>query len=87
MWKDVSVVMDDANGQKRYITEILADSIQLGRRDDTLPRDGVMDVSVNAPKQTDSSSVAKPVSKPAAQPEQFVSSDDLLSDGPDDLPF
>ncbi|NLX40302.1 MAG: single-stranded DNA-binding protein [Bacteroidales bacterium] len=79
---------DDANGQKRYITEILADSIQLlGRRDDTLPRDGAWDESVNAPKQTDSSSAAKPVSKSAAQPDKFVSSDDLLSDGPDDLPF
>lgn len=44
---------DDASGQKRYITEILADSIQLlGRRDDTLPRDGAWDESGGTPRQT-----------------------------------
>jgi single-strand DNA-binding protein len=84
---------DDANGQKRYITEILADSIQLlGRRDDTLPREGAWDESAGGPRQTEPQTTAtRPASKSASQPapqsEQFVSSDDLMSDGPDDLPF
>mgnify|MGYP000849928396 FL=1 len=84
---------DDASGQKRYITEILADSIQLlGRRDDTLPRDGAWDESGGTPRQTEPQTPAtrptvKPASQPVPQSEQFVSSDDLMSDGPDDLPF
>ncbi len=84
---------DDANGQKRYITEILADTIQLlGRRDDTLPRDGAWDDSAGTSRPSDSPAhVTKPASKsapqPASQSEQFVTSDDIMSDGPDDLPF
>jgi single-strand DNA-binding protein len=84
---------DDANGQKRYITEILADTIQLlGRKDDTLPREGAWDDSVSSPKQTDpqtkmTKQASKPSTQPAPQPEQFITSDDLISDGPDDLPF
>ncbi len=84
---------DDANGQKRYITEILADSIQLlGRRDDSLPREGAWDESAGSPRETEPQTSAKrSASQPATQPsspsEQLVSSDDLLSDGPDDLPF
>ncbi|HPH52798.1 MAG: single-stranded DNA-binding protein [Bacteroidales bacterium] len=84
---------DDASGQKRYITEILADSIQLlGRRDDTLPREGAWDESAGTPRQTEPKTpttkpTATPASQPAPQSEQFVSSDDLISDGPDDLPF
>ena len=84
---------DDANGQKRYITEILADSIQLlGRRDDTLPREGAWDESAGGPRQTEPQATAtRPASKSASQPapqsEQFATSDDLMLDGADDLPF
>ncbi len=85
---------DDANGQKRYITEILADTIQLlGRRDDTLPRDGAWDDSAGTSRPSDSPAhvtktcIKSLPSQPASQSEQFVTSDDIMSDGHDDLPF
>ena len=71
---------DDQNGQKRYVTEIQADSIQLlGRRgDNTAPAPGPAQPQnyggYNAP----------------AQPQQttpMVSPADLTDDGSDDLPF
>lgn len=80
---------DDANGQKRYITEILADRIQLlGRRDDTLPRGGAWDEPVSTSQQSATHTTAtKLTSTPASQPEQIDIQDDFSSDGPDDLPF
>ena len=72
---------DDQNGQKRYVTEIQADSIQLlGRRSDG-----------------QGSPATAPVAAPAAAPQQqfaapaqttpIVSPSELTDDGTDDLPF
>ena len=91
---------DDQNGQKRYVTEIQADSIQLlGRRSDN---------PVNqqpAPSQPNYGQPAygqptygggynAPAQPQPAQPFQqhqpttpIVSPADLTDDGPDDLPF
>ena len=69
---------DDQNGQKRYVTEIQADTIQLlGRRSEN---------PAAAP-----SSYAQPQQPQAhTQPQQttpMVNPADLTDDGTDDLPF
>ena len=62
---------DDQNGQKRYVTEIQADTIQLlGRRGDN-------PASQPAPQQAQPHQPTTPIVNPA----------DLTDDGPDDLPF
>ena len=73
---------DDQNGQKRYVTEIQADAIQLlGRRGD----------NAAAPAQPQQPQNYGGYSAPAQpQPQQttpIVNPADLTDDGPDDLPF
>ena len=83
---------DDQNGQKRYVTEIQADTIQLlGRRGDTpgapaqpqgqpQPQQGYNQPSYGTP--------AQPHHAPAPQQTTpMVNPADLNDDGPDDLPF
>jgi single-strand DNA-binding protein len=73
---------DDQNGQKRYVTEIQADAIQLlGRRGD----------NAAAPAQPQQPQNYGGYSAPAQpQPQQttpIVNPADLTDDGTDDLPF
>ena len=64
---------DDQNGQKRYVTEIQADVIQLlGRRGDAAPAAPAAQPQQHAPSQPTT---------------PIVSPDDLNDDGTDDLPF
>ncbi|MBO4765403.1 MAG: single-stranded DNA-binding protein [Bacteroidales bacterium] len=85
---------DDQNGQKRYITEILADSIQLlGRKGDSpIPSGGAyVDPGAPAPAPAPRPAAAAPAPAPAypkPQPQQQpISLDSLDSDDSDDLPF
>lgn len=89
---------DDQNGNKRYVTEILADSIQLlGRRSDSaVPTGGAYDVSQAQPSRGgwggQASQPSQPASAPVYSPEPQVSKpkfdpNDLNGDGADDLPF
>ena len=81
---------DDQNGQKRYTTEILADSIQLlGRKGDaqSVPTGGAYtDPGAPAPS---SAAPAYPRPQSQAQPADSkpVTIDSLDSDDSDDLPF
>jgi len=72
---------DDQNGQKRYVTEIQADTIQLlGRRPDgQAPAAGAPAPSYGA--QPRPAQASAPVSTPAINPQ------DLTDEGADDLPF
>lgn len=83
---------DDQNGQKRYVTEILADSIQLlGRKGDApVPTGGAYtDPGAPAPAPAPTPRSAAPAyPKPQpAQPAQPISLDSLDGDDSDDLPF
>ena len=83
---------DDQNGQKRYITEILADSIQLlGRKGDApIPSGGAyVDPGAPAPAPAPRPAAAPAPSPayPKPQPQQPISLDSLDSDDSDDLPF
>ena len=73
---------DDQNGQKRYVTEIQADTIQLlGRRSDN---PGAAPSSYGQPQP------AQTHTQPQQQPQQttpMVNPADLTDDGTDDLPF
>ena len=74
---------DDQNGQKRYVTEIQADSIQLlGRRGDN---------AAPAPAPAQPQNYGGGYNAPAQpQPQQttpMVNPADLTDDGSDDLPF
>ena len=76
---------DDQNGQKRYVTEIQADVIQLlGRRGDNAgasqPQAPQNYGGYNAPAQPQQHAPAQPTTP-------IVSPDDLNDDGTDDLPF
>ena len=73
---------DDQNGQKRYVTEIQADTIQLlGRRPDgQAPAPGATAPTYTAPRPAQTPTVA-PATTPAITPQ------DLNDDGADDLPF
>lgn len=84
---------DDQNGQKRYITEILADSIQLlGRKGDSaVPTGGAYTdpgapAPAPAPRQA-APAYPKPQPQPQPQPQQPISLDSLDGDDSDDLPF
>jgi single-strand DNA-binding protein len=72
---------DDQNGQKRYVTEIQADSIQLlGRRGEgtaPAPAQPTYGGGYNAPAQPQNPQQTTPMVNPA----------DLTDDGADDLPF
>ena len=74
---------DDQNGQKRYVTEIQADTIQLlGRRSDN--------PASQQPAQSQPSYQPQQPSYHAPAQQQttpIVSPADLTDDGPDDLPF
>lgn len=84
---------DDQNGQKRYVTEILADSIQLlGRRGDSpVPTGGAYtDPGAPAPAPAPAPRAASPAyprPQPQPQPQQPISLDSLDGDDSDDLPF
>jgi single-strand DNA-binding protein len=73
---------DDQNGQKRYVTEIQADSIQLlGKRGDG---------AAPAPAQSNYGGYNAPAQPQNPQPQQttpMVNPADLTDDGADDLPF
>lgn len=75
---------DDQNGQKRYVTEIQADTIQLlGRRaDGQAPAAGAPAQSYSAPSY---SAPARPAQAQASTP--AITAQDLTEDGTDDLPF
>lgn len=82
---------DDQNGQKRYVTEILADSIQLlGRKGDSAVPTGGAYNDPGAPSPAPAPRAAAPAypkpqpEQPAAQP---ISLDSLDGDDSDDLPF
>ena len=84
---------DDQNGQKRYVTEIQADTIQLlGRRGDTpagQPQQGAPQQGPAQPGMTQPPHYSQP-SYGAPAPQQttpIVSPADLTDDGTDDLPF
>ena len=86
---------DDQNGQKRYVTEIQADTIQLlGRRNDnpaaqqpTQPQHGYGQPNYgggyNAPAQPQ----YQPPQQPPQQTTPIITPADLTDDGTDDLPF
>ena len=86
---------DDQNGQKRYVTEIQADTIQLlGRRNDnpatqqpTQPQQGYGQPNYgggyNAPAQPQ----YQPPQQPPQQTTPIITPADLTDDGTDDLPF
>jgi single-strand DNA-binding protein len=80
---------DDQNGQKRYITEILADSIQLlGRKGDSAVPTGGAYTDPGAPAPAPAPRQAAPAyPKPQPQPQQPISLDSLDGDDSDDLPF
>lgn len=82
---------DDQNGQKRYVTEIQADTIQLlGRRPDSAGSQQGQGQSQGQQSRYNQPSYG---GAPAAAPQQpqhttpIVSSDELNDDGTDDLPF
>lgn len=84
---------DDQNGQKRYVTEIQADGIQLlGRRGDNAGapvQPATYGGGYGAPAQQQAHTPA--AQQPQAQPHQpstpRVSPADLTDEGTDDLPF
>lgn len=80
---------DDQNGQKRYVTEILADSIQLlGRKGDSAVPTGGAYTDPGAPAPAPAPRQAAPAyPKPQPQPQQPISLDSLDGDDSDDLPF
>jgi single stranded DNA-binding protein (ssb) len=85
---------DDQNGNKRYVTEILADSIQLlGRRSDSaVPTGGAYDQTASQSSRGGWGGQSTAAQQPAARPEPQVSQpminpSDLTDDGADDLPF
>lgn len=77
---------DDQNGQKRYVTEIQADTIQLlGRRGD---REANPQPAQPQPQTSYQPQPHQPYHAPAPQQTTpIVSPADLTDDGPDDLPF
>ena len=79
---------DDQNGQKRYVTEIQADTIQLlGRRGD---REGNPQPAQpqSQPQPSYQPQPHQPYHAPAPQQTMpIVNPADLTDDGPDDLPF
>lgn len=76
---------DDQNGQKRYVTEIQADSIQLlGRRGDNAG------AAPSQPNYGGYNAPAQPQPAQQSQPQQttpIVNPADLNDEGTDDLPF
>ena len=86
---------EDQNGVKHYVTEILADSIQLlGRRPESsaIPQGGAYTPPVqpsSAQNQAPAPNVQMHVGVSPApiQTTPLVSPADLSEDGPDDLPF
>lgn len=74
---------DDQNGQKRYVTEIQADSIQLlGRRNDGPAAGATAQPAYSAPVQPHAP--AQPQHQPTTP---MVNPADLSDEGTDDLPF
>jgi len=75
---------DDQNGQKRYVTEIQADSIQLlGRRSDN----PASQQASQTQQQNYGGGYNAPAQQPAQQTTPIVNPADLNDDGTDDLPF
>jgi len=89
---------DDKEGNKRYITEIIADSMQmLGRRtDDQVPSDRQAARPSSKPAADEAVQYEKPAPQPPSQTDNSVgeapgsqdySGSDLKTDESDDLPF
>lgn len=84
---------DDQNGQKRYTTEIIANTIQLlGRRSDNPAGGNEYGTPAPAYQQPAAPAYQQPAAPaPAAQPHvqstPILTPEDLNADGADDLPF
>ena len=83
---------DDQNGQKRYVTEIQADTIQLlGRRGDNPAAQQGPAPAPQQPRYNQPAYGGSPAPQPTPQQPQpttpMVSPADLTDDGTDDLPF
>jgi len=73
---------DDRDGNKRYVVEVEADTIQLlGRK-----QDGQNQQSAGQPMQNNAGSYSSPV-PPAPRPDDGISDDLTTHDTADDLPF
>lgn len=76
---------DDQNGQKRYVTEIQADAIQLlGRRGDNA---GAAPQQSQHPQPQSYGGYSAPAQPQQQQTTPIVNPADLTDDGTDDLPF
>lgn len=76
---------DDQNGQKRYVTEIQADAIQLlGRRGDNA---GAAPQQNPHPQSQSYGGYSAPAQPQQQQTTPIVNPADLTDDGTDDLPF
>jgi single-strand DNA-binding protein len=76
---------DDQNGQKRYVTEIQADAIQLlGRRGDNA---GAAPQQNPHPQPQSYGGYSAPAQPQQQQTTPIVNPSDLTDDGTDDLPF
>ena len=76
---------DDQNGQKRYVTEIQADAIQLlGRRGDNA---GAAPQQNPHPQPQNYGGYSAPAQPQQQQTTPIVNPADLTDDGTDDLPF
>lgn len=76
---------DDQNGQKRYVTEIQADAIQLlGRRGDNA---GATPQQNPHPQPQSYGGYSAPAQPQQQQTTPIVNPADLTDDGTDDLPF
>ena len=83
---------DDQNGQKRYVTEIQADAIQLlGRRGDNpngQPQQGQpAPQGMTQPPRYNQPAYGAPAPQQPQQTTPIVSPADLTDEGTDDLPF
>ena len=82
---------DDQNGQKRYVTEIQADTIQLlGRRGDNpsgQPQQAAPQQGMTQPPRYSQPAYGAPAPQQPQQTTPIVSPADLTDDGTDDLPF
>ena len=79
---------DDQNGQKRYVTEIQADTIQLlGRRGDNPAAQQGQAPAPQQPRYNQPAYNNPAPQQPQPQSTPMVNPADLTDDGTDDLPF
>ena len=75
----------DKDNNKRYTTEILADTMNLlGRRSDNPASEGAPAPAYGAPQQ---GGYQQPAPRPAAAPQPQPAAPSVPADDPDDLPF